>query len=178
MGTIPKEIGNIKVRVHWLGTMSALSFLEVLNPSFNNLKGQIQLGTQLQSFTPFSYMCNPELCGTPLVVKCKDIEVPGGDTKNMAKEGSELMECFYMAMGVGFAIGFWIVFYSLLFNQSCLLQFSLWCERLVYIKMELKCIVSLETFQYGKQNQFINFDVLVYLSTSHVSPFEIHNKNN
>ena len=28
--------------------------------------------------------------------------------------------------------------------------------------MDLKCIVSLETFQYGKQNQFINFDVLVY----------------
>jgi len=41
----------------------------------------------------------------------------------------------------------------------------------------MKCIVSLETFQYGKQIQFINVDVLVYLSTSHVFPLEIHNKN-
>ena len=129
-GTIPKEIGNMK-QLESLDfsnntlsgeipqTMSALSFLEVLNLSFNNLKGQIPLGTQLQSFTPLSYMGNPQLCGTPLMKKCKH-DAPDGDTKVMAKEeeGSELMECFYMGMGVGFATGFWIVFGSLLFKRS------------------------------------------------------------
>jgi len=45
------------------------------------LKGQIPLGTQLQSFTPLSYMGNPKLCGTPLIEKCSH----DGDTKVMAK---------------------------------------------------------------------------------------------
>jgi len=126
MGTIPKEIGNMK-QLESLDfsnntlsgeipqTMSALSFLEVLNLSFNNLKGQIPLGTQLQSFTPLSYMGNPELCGTPLIEKCKHNDAPGEDTND--EEGSELMECFNMGMGVGFATGFWIVFGSLLFKR-------------------------------------------------------------
>ena len=131
MGTIPKEIGNMKqlesldLSNNTLSgeipqTMSDMTFLEVLNLSFNNLKGQIPLGTQLQGFTPLSYMGNPELCGTPLIEKCKHDEASGGDTKVMAKEeeGSELMECFYMGMGVGFATGFWIVFGSLLFKRS------------------------------------------------------------
>ncbi|AET02472.2 LRR receptor-like kinase family protein [Medicago truncatula] len=131
MGTIPNEIGNMK-QLESLDlsnnslsgeipqTMSALSFLEVLNLSFNNLKGQIPLGTQLQSFTPLSYMGNPELCGSPLIEKCNHDKVPDGDINVMAKEeeGSELMECFYMGMGVGFATGFWVVFGSLLFKRS------------------------------------------------------------
>jgi len=127
MGTIPKEIGNMK-QLESLDlsnnklsgeipqSMSAISFLEVLNLSFNNLKGQIPLGTQLQSFTPLSYMGNPELCGTPLIEKCKHKEAHGEDTNE--EEGSKLMECFYMGMGVGFATGFWIVFGSLLFKRS------------------------------------------------------------
>ncbi|XP_003627989.2 receptor-like protein EIX2 [Medicago truncatula] len=131
MGTIPKEIGNMKqlesldLSNNTLSgeipqTMSAITFLEVLNLSFNNLKGQIPLGTQLQSFTPLSYMGNPELCGTPLIEKCKKNEAPGEDTNVMAKEeeGSELMECFYMGMGVGFTTGFWIVFGTLLFKRT------------------------------------------------------------
>jgi len=127
MGTIPKEIGNMK-QLESLDfsnntlsgeipqTMSALSFLAVLNLSFNNMKGQIPLGTQLQGFTPLSYMGNPELCGTPLIKKCSH----DGDTKIITNEegGSELMECFYMGMGVGFAISFWIVFGSLLFKRK------------------------------------------------------------
>jgi hypothetical protein len=99
-------------------TMSALSFLGVLNLSFNNLKGQIPLGTQLQGFTSLSYMGNPQLCGTPLIEKCKH---DNGDTKVMAEndeEGSELMESFYMGSGVGFAVSFCIVFGSILFKRS------------------------------------------------------------
>jgi Leucine-rich repeat (LRR) protein len=102
-GTIMKEIGNMKalesldfsnntLSGEIPQTMSALSFLEVLNLSFNNLKGQIPLGTQLQSFTSLSYMGNPQLCGTPLIEKCK---LDNGDTKVMAEndeEGSELMD--------------------------------------------------------------------------------------
>jgi len=127
MGTIPNEIGNMKqlesldLSNNTLSgeipqTMSSLSFLEVLNLSFNNLKGQIPLGTQLQSFTPLSYMGNPQLCGTPLIEKCKQNEAPGEDTND--EEGSELMECFYMGMAVGFSTCFWIVFGTLLFKRT------------------------------------------------------------
>jgi Leucine-rich repeat (LRR) protein len=129
-GTIPKEIGNMKalesldfsnntLSGEIPQTMSALSFLGVLNLSFNNLKGQIPLGTQLQGFTSLSYMGNPQLCGTPLIEKCKH---DNGDTKVMAEndeEGSdELMESFYMGSGVGFAVSFCIVFGSILFKRS------------------------------------------------------------
>ncbi|GAU18477.1 hypothetical protein TSUD_366600 [Trifolium subterraneum] len=130
-GTISEEIGNMKALESLdfsnntlLGqipqSMSALSFLEVLNLSFNNLKGQIPSGTQLQSFTSLSYMGNPELCGTPLIEKCNHGE-DSGDTKVMAEndeKGSEFKESFYMGMGVGFAISFWIVFGSILFKRS------------------------------------------------------------
>ncbi|GAU18478.1 hypothetical protein TSUD_366610 [Trifolium subterraneum] len=132
MGTIPKEIGNMKalesldfsnntLSGEIPQTMSTLSFLEVLNLSFNNLKGQIPLGTQLQGFTSLSYMGNPKLCGTPLIEKCNHGDDSNGDTKVMAEndeEGSEFMESFYMGMGVGFAISFWIVFGSILFKRS------------------------------------------------------------
>ena len=63
-------------------------------------------------------MGNPQLCGTPLIEKCK---LDNGDTKVMAEndeEGSELMESFYMGSGVGFAVSFCIVFGSILFKRS------------------------------------------------------------
>lgn len=118
LGTIPEEIGNMK-QLESLDfsnnelsgeipqTMSALSFLEVLNLTFNNFRGQIPIGTQLQSFPALSYIGNPELCGAPLIKNCthdealKDTKLMGDD-----EEGSELLEWFYMGMGVGFAISF------------------------------------------------------------------------
>ncbi|CAI8607430.1 unnamed protein product [Vicia faba] len=132
MGTIPQEIGNMKalesldfsnntLSGEIPQSMSALSFLEVLNLSFNNFRGEIPLGTQLQGFSNLSYMGNPQLCGTPLVEKCNHIEVPGGgDTTLMEndEEESEVMQWFYMGMGVGFATCFWIVFGTLLFNPT------------------------------------------------------------
>ncbi|KAL5062191.1 hypothetical protein RYX36_023928, partial [Vicia faba] len=102
-------------------TMSALYFLGILNLSFNNFGGQIPLGTQLQGFSNLSYMGNPQLCGTPLVKKCNHIEVPGGGDATLMEndeEESEVMQWFYMGMGVGFATSFWIVFGTLLFNPT------------------------------------------------------------
>ncbi|CAL5196404.1 unnamed protein product [Lathyrus oleraceus] len=132
MGTIPQEIGNMKalesldfsnntLSGEIPQTMSALSFLEVLNLSFNNFRGQIPLGTQLQSFSNLSYMGNPELCGIPLGEKCNHDGACGdGETKWMEKEEeeSEVMQWFYMGMGVGFATCFWIVFGTLLFKRT------------------------------------------------------------
>ncbi|XP_058745701.1 receptor-like protein EIX2 [Vicia villosa] len=132
IGNIPEEIGNMKalesldfsnntLSGEIPQTMSSLSFLEVLNLSFNNFQGQIPLGTQLQGFSNLSYIGNPQLCGTPLIEKCNNNEAPGGgDTKLMEneEEESEVMQWFYMGMGVGFATSFWIVFGTLLFKRT------------------------------------------------------------
>ncbi|XP_073112533.1 receptor-like protein EIX2 [Elaeis guineensis] len=104
-----------------------LTFLSYLNLSYNNLSGKVPSGNQFQTFIDSSiYAGNPDLCGFPLSQKCIDegtIQGPnaiGGDEENdnaMDEEGSE-MEWLYMGMGLGFAVGFWIVFGPLLFNRK------------------------------------------------------------
>ncbi|XP_010910331.1 uncharacterized protein [Elaeis guineensis] len=104
-----------------------LTFLSYLNLSYNNLSGSIPIGNQLQTFIdPSIYVGNPDLCGFPLSQKCKDaktnqgLNAVGGDEQNdntMDEEGSEI-KWLYMSMGLGFAVGFWIVFGSLLFDRK------------------------------------------------------------
>ncbi|XP_058745702.1 receptor-like protein EIX2 [Vicia villosa] len=132
IGTIPEEIGNMKalesldfsnntLSGEIPQTMSFLSFLGVLNLSFNNFQGKIPLGTQLQSFSNLSYMGNPQLCGTPLIEQCNHNEAPDDCDTNLMEneeEESEVMQWFYMGMGVGFATSFWIVFGTLLFKRT------------------------------------------------------------
>nr|XP_029117512.1 receptor-like protein EIX2 [Elaeis guineensis] len=104
-----------------------LTFLSDLNLSYNNLSGRVPIGNQLQTFIDLSiYIGNPDLCGFPLSQKCKDdktnqgLNAVGGDEQNdntMDEEGSEI-EWLYMSMGLGFAVGFWIVFGPLSFNRK------------------------------------------------------------
>ncbi|KAK7314084.1 hypothetical protein VNO77_39293 [Canavalia gladiata] len=121
-GTIPEEIGNLK-QLESLDfsnnklsgeipqSMSSLSFLGFLNLSFNNFEGKIPSGTQLQSFTALSYIGNSKLCGAPLMKNCTHDEAPN-DTE-LHDKNFEILEWFYMGMGVGFAISFWVVCGSL-----------------------------------------------------------------
>ncbi|KAL2324591.1 hypothetical protein Fmac_023649 [Flemingia macrophylla] len=131
MGTIPQEIGNLLQlesfdlsRNHFSGeipeSMSALHYLGVLNLSFNNFVGKIpSSGTQLQSFTSLSYMGNSDLCGTPLPKICpqdeKSIDIVGNDDDDQF----EVDSWFYMGLGIGFAVGFWVIFGTILFNRRC-----------------------------------------------------------
>lgn len=160
VGTILEEIGNMK-QLQSLDfsnnklsgeipqSMSALSFLEVLNLSFNNFRGQIPIGTQLQSFPALSYIGNPELCGAPLIKNCTHDEAPN-DTKLMGdddEEGSELLEWFYMGMGVGFAISFWVVCGCLLFKRTWRHAYFRFVDQVkdkLYVKLVLKCTPSVE----------------------------------
>ncbi|XP_029128831.1 receptor-like protein EIX2 [Cajanus cajan] len=134
MGTIPQEIGNMLQlesfdlsRNHFSGeipeSMSALHFLGGLNLSFNNFVGKIpSSGTQLQGFTNLSYMGNPGLCGAPLTKICLQDE-KSNNTKTVEKDDnddkSEVYSWFYTGMGIGFAMGFWGVFGTILFNRTC-----------------------------------------------------------
>ncbi|KAI9092775.1 hypothetical protein K1719_027572 [Acacia pycnantha] len=99
-------------------SMSGLSFLSVLDLSYNHFSGQIPLGTQLQSFDAQSYTGNPELCGPPLQKNCTLQEKPD-NTKQVEGNGDDVfLKSMYLGMGVGFAVGFWVVCGSLFLNRK------------------------------------------------------------
>ncbi|KAK5818085.1 hypothetical protein PVK06_023016 [Gossypium arboreum] len=133
-GSIIKEIGQLKALESFdLSTnnlsgvisesMSDLFFLSVLDLSNNNLSGKIPLSTQLQSFNATCYAGNPGLCGNPLN-KCLGDESPkspnNGGTEIITESDEELFEplWFFTGTTVGFLVGFWGVFGSLLINRS------------------------------------------------------------
>ena len=97
---------------------SNLTFLGLLDLSYNNLSGRIPSSTQLQSFDAVRYIGNPQLCDDPLPKSCTIKEQslnksPIGSVEDDSKNSS-----FYIGMGVGFAFGFWAICGALFFNRT------------------------------------------------------------
>ncbi|VAH23708.1 unnamed protein product [Triticum turgidum subsp. durum] len=100
--------------------LSDLTSLSYLNLSYNKLSGRIPSGHQLDTLNPSDpasmYIGNPGLCGPPLKKSC-----PGDHTAEShftaSKEGSEAMP-FCFGLSVGFVVGLWVVFCSLLFKKT------------------------------------------------------------
>ncbi|KAK7279872.1 hypothetical protein RJT34_24931 [Clitoria ternatea] len=134
VGSIPKDIGNLKqlesidlsnnrLSGEISQSMSTLSFLAVLNLSFNNFMGKIPLGTQLQRFTNLSYIGKPQLYGPPLTRNCRHDETTD-NTKPMTEDSDnvdrfKVYSCFFMGLGIGFAIGPLGVLSVIYFNRDC-----------------------------------------------------------
>ncbi|KAL4593914.1 hypothetical protein ACB092_M006800 [Castanea dentata] len=133
-GLIPKEIGGLKQiesldlsRNQLFGSIPAsiadLNFLSFLNLSYNKLSGRIPTGTQIQITNPSGFIGNLALCGPPLTPKClgdvePNAESPKGGSKNNQEDEDEFLKCLYIGMGLGFMVGFWGVFGSLMLNRS------------------------------------------------------------
>jgi Leucine-rich repeat (LRR) protein len=128
-GEIPNDMGKMKllesldlsmnkISGEIPQSLSDLSFLSFLNLSYNDLSGRIPTSTQLQSFEELSYYGNNKLCGPPMMNNCtKDEQVLDADGNS---DGSLFdTSDFCIAMGVGFAAGFWGVCYAIFFNRSC-----------------------------------------------------------
>ncbi|KAI8006972.1 Receptor-like protein EIX2 [Camellia lanceoleosa] len=106
-------------------SLAYLNFLDVLNLSNNDLSGKIPSSTQLQSFDAFVYSENPKLCGRPLPNKCPGeetvVEPPistHGKHKGIQEDEDRFITSgFYVSMGIGFTVGFWGVFGTMLFNS-------------------------------------------------------------
>ncbi|RYR62937.1 hypothetical protein Ahy_A04g020695 [Arachis hypogaea] len=128
-GKIPSGIGRLlslesldMSRNHLFGSipssLAQINFLSVLDLSHNNLSGQIPTGTQLQSFNTSSYEGNQNLCGLPLKKMCPK---EGPCQESLVKtqdENDGFIQAFFASMGLGFFVGFWGIFGTILFNRS------------------------------------------------------------
>ncbi|CAL2241712.1 unnamed protein product [Prunus armeniaca] len=100
-------------------SLSQIPRIGYLNLSENHLSGKIPISTQLQSFGPSSYGGNPLLCGLPLRT-CDEEEKGPGQTVLVNQEVKDglITQGFYISLGLGFSVGFWGVFGTLLFNRQ------------------------------------------------------------
>ncbi|XP_057958623.1 receptor-like protein EIX1 [Malania oleifera] len=144
-GRIPDKIGNmtslesIDLSMNKLSgiipqSMSSLTFLEYLNLSYNNLSGKIPLSTQIQGFTPLSFIGNHELCGLPLVDECTKTETPLvlKPSWHNERDGWIDMRWFYLGMPFGFVVGFWAVLGPLMLNKVWRLAYFQFLDDLKY----------------------------------------------
>ncbi|XP_057471545.1 receptor-like protein EIX2 [Actinidia eriantha] len=104
-------------------SLARLNYLSMLDLSNNNLSGKIPLSTQLQSFNASAYSGNPQLCGLPLPNKCPGEEIVmkphSSDTRSQEEEEDRFITpWFYISMWLGFAVGFVVVFGTILFSSS------------------------------------------------------------
>ncbi|XP_072953816.1 receptor-like protein EIX2 [Typha angustifolia] len=120
-------------------TLSALTFLSYLNLSHNNLSGRIPSGQQLQTLdNPSIYEGNINLCGPPISKNCS----VDGTSLNYPLEhvdGNE-MSSFYLSMGLGFAVGLWVVIGPLLFKRTWSTTYFLFIDNIydrIYVYMVL-----------------------------------------
>ncbi|EOY00883.1 Serine-threonine protein kinase, plant-type, putative [Theobroma cacao] len=98
-----------------------MTLLNYLNLSYNNLSGQIPSSNQLQTMAdPSIYQGNPRLCGPPLSANCSISGDGDGFPKDEDDEdddGSKNLGMYISAV-LGFVIGFWAVFGTLVIKKS------------------------------------------------------------
>ncbi|PQQ06428.1 hypothetical protein Pyn_08636 [Prunus yedoensis var. nudiflora] len=101
-------------------SLASLHFLHALNVSYNDLKGPIPISTQLQSFNASAFEGNPKLCGAPVPNECGPIKgIDAADKKNNHDvDSGHQLPWFYISVVLGFIVGFWGVFGSLIIKRT------------------------------------------------------------
>jgi hypothetical protein len=138
-GTIPEKIGAL-VQVESLDlshnelsgeiptSVSALTSLSRFNLSYNNLTGVVPSGNQLQTLEDPSYIYigNPGLCGPPLPRNCSQLK-PIPSTQEHHEDGRDVVS-FFIAMGSGYVIAIWVVFFTFLFKRKWRVSWFSHCD--------------------------------------------------
>ncbi|KAF5740464.1 putative Serine/threonine-protein kinase bri1 [Tripterygium wilfordii] len=134
-GKIPESISRLRIletldlsRNQLSGTippvMASITSLNHLNLSHNNLSGSIPTTNQFQTFTdPSIYEGNSALCGVPLPTKCNRDDGTSNDSPGNEDNGDEDDDdnervWFFISMVLGFVVGFWAVFGTLLVKKT------------------------------------------------------------
>ena len=125
-------------------SISVINFLNFLDLSNNNLSGKIPIGPKLSTFKATAYEGNPNLCGFPLPKKCFGEEITqnptvnGGHASMQDEEVGFITLGFYVCATLGFVIGFWGVFSTLLLNRPWRISYF---KYLNYVK-EKVCVTG------------------------------------
>ncbi|XP_037454958.1 receptor-like protein EIX2 [Triticum dicoccoides] len=160
IGTIPNQVGDLK-RLESLdlsfnefsgaipSSLSALTYLSHLNLSYNNLSGAIPSGQQLQALDNqmYIYIGNPGLCGDPVGRSCST-----HDAEQSGLEDIDHMPSVYLAMSIGFVVGLWTVFCTMLMKRTwraAFFQFVDMMYDMVYVQVAVRWAHVMEKTQDG-----------------------------
>ncbi|KAM3310156.1 hypothetical protein ACQJBY_031069 [Aegilops geniculata] len=138
---IPDKIGNLK-RLESLdlsynelsgeipSSLSALTSLSHLNLSYNNLSGPVPSGQQLQVLDNlnYTYIGNPDLCGYPLPKNCSASTTDA--KQSLDHEDADHISYLYLGMGIGFVVGLWVVFCTMLLRRTSAIAYFQVIDRL------------------------------------------------
>jgi Leucine-rich repeat (LRR) protein len=127
-------------------SLSDLTFLSCLNLSYNNLSGTIPSGQQLQTLNDqYMYIGNPGLCGPPLLKNCS-MNVTNPTVSQQHEGGSS---SFYISMSMGFIMGLWIVFCTMLFMKTWRIAYFQLLDQLydkLYVQLAINKAAILRKF--------------------------------
>ncbi|XP_004298469.1 PREDICTED: LRR receptor-like serine/threonine-protein kinase FLS2 [Fragaria vesca subsp. vesca] len=101
-------------------SMTSMTALNNLNLSYNNLSGPIPSTNQFHTFIdPAIYEGNSRLCGPPLPTPCSTSNNEDPQPKEDAVEDEDESGkiWFYVSTALGFKVGFWAVFGSLVIKR-------------------------------------------------------------
>ncbi|KAF7081490.1 hypothetical protein CFC21_085428 [Triticum aestivum] len=159
-GVIPNKIGDLRqldsldLSINEFSgeipsSLSALTYLSHLNLSYNNLSGAIPSGQQLQALANqmYIYIGNPGLCGDPVGRNCSRHDAEQSDLEDI-----DHMPSVYLAMSIGFVVGLWTVFCTMLMKRTwraAFFQFVDMMYDMVYVQVAVRWAHVMETTQDG-----------------------------
>ena len=102
----------------------SLTFLSVLNLSFNQLVGPIPYIKQFATFSEGSYEGNKGLCGHPLKAECGSADRrPPAPFEDIHSKSGPLIDWNYLCVELGFVFGFGMVIWPLVLWKRWRIQY-------------------------------------------------------